>query len=372
MGTICTLPAKTTETEILDKSGNSLISNDVFINPNHDSLTLISDNNHTIFSEDSSFGCINGLVFIQDSHYFGSYGFKIWNPATKQCLEIDPPATPTKFGLRDYFSGFGYDSVADDYKCMYIYVHTKGPFYGKIYSCKAGRWSKITPSKFRNPGFEYNNVLDRVTVNGSPFWMITQGEDVNLRMIVMSVDVRKKSFRLLPDLGSSDSTFTGKYTLLNFRDSLAIMVYNSSLFFGGTIDIHVFNEKGDTWSKMCFGPFKFLSRVPTSLVEPRFLQCCRNGDILFSSPETKKLYWVDLENYTIKSLGKRGVSDGHTYSESLVFVDGMKPLYEEIDRFKFSSLRKTMEEKPRGAKMKYRKIKFAMRMRKYQRKRQDD
>ncbi|KAK1347236.1 hypothetical protein POM88_003491 [Heracleum sosnowskyi] len=76
------------------------------------------------------------------------------------------------------------------------------------------------------------------------------------------------------------------------------------------------------------------------------------------------------ENYTIKSLGKRGVSDGHTNAESLVFVGGMKPLCEEVDRFKFSSLRKTMEEKLRGAKMKYRKIKFAIRKNKGSR--QDD
>ncbi|KAK1361034.1 hypothetical protein POM88_045508 [Heracleum sosnowskyi] len=88
----------------------------------------------------------------------------------------------------------------------------------------------------------------------------------------------------------------------------------------------------------------------------------------FSGHECPKI--AIHENYTIKSLGKRGVSDGHTNAESLVFVDGMKPLCEEVDRFKFSSLRKTMEEKLRGAKMKYRKIKFAIRKNKGNR--QDD
>ncbi|XP_074356807.1 putative F-box protein At3g51171 [Apium graveolens] len=251
------------------KSWNSLISSDFFMksvcNSDHDSLTLINlrQDDHDD-GEVTAIGCINGLVFTEQySHkFFGSYGFIIWNPATKQCLEIAAPRK--QFRLCDCFSGFGFDSVANDYKCM-----------------------------------------------------------------------------LLPDLGSRKNN--GEYTLLNFRDSLAVMCCNSKSFSGETIDIHIFNDKCDNWSKTAFGPFKFLSKVPTVCMEPWFLQCFRNGDLLFVNDDVEKLYWVDLENYTIKSLGKQGVSDGHTYSESLVFINGMKPFYEEEDRFQFFFL--TTEQK---------------------------
>lgn len=164
----------------------------------------------------------------------------------------------------------------------------------------------------------------------------------------MSFDVRKEFFRLLPELGSSDSITNNEfgecYKLMNFRDSLAVMFYGSKSCFQKTIDIHIYNKKCDDWSKTSFGPFKFLSKVSNSRMELRFLQCLSNGDILFGS-EVNKLYWVCFENYTIKSLGKRGdlctdISYGHTYSESLVFINGMKPFYEKEDRFQFFILKK--------------------------------
>ncbi|XP_074356808.1 F-box/kelch-repeat protein At3g23880-like [Apium graveolens] len=341
------LPLEIIETEILPrlpvrsllrfksvcKSWNSFISSNAFNklrNFNYDFLTLVSVLQAKII------GCINGLVFIEHSDRY----FVIWNLATKHRLDIAAPCD--QFERCDYVSGFGFDSVINDYKCMYVDVVKTRPLHGYIYSCRAGCWKKISSSNFLNPDGVINKVLNPVIVNGSPFWLITRVyDDVNIRMTVMSIDVRQESFRLLPDLGSSSSTFTRKlnrkYTLLNFRDSLAVMFYSSKLFSGETIDIHIFNEKCGNWSKTSFGPFNFLSKVPTSRVKPRFLECFRNGDILFLSHKIKRVYWVDLENYTIKCLGRLGVLDRHAvaYSESLVFIDGMKTFYKKEDMFQF-------------------------------------
>ncbi|XP_074346272.1 uncharacterized protein LOC141685047 [Apium graveolens] len=226
--------------------------------------------------------------------------------------------------------GLGLDLLNYLYICLYVAI-----FVSEIYNKVLG--SNLL-STITNAYGAINKVSYCVIVNGSPFWLITQVyDDVNIRMTVMSIDVRQEFLRLLPDLGSSNSTFTrklnGKYTLLKLRDLLAVMFYSSKLFFGETTDIHIFNDKCDNWSKSSFGPFNFLIKVPTSRVKPRFLQCFRNGDILFVSHKIKRVYWVDLENYTIKCLGRLGVFDRHAvaYSESLVFIDGMKTFYKKED-----------------------------------------
>ncbi|KAK1381978.1 F-box domain-containing protein [Heracleum sosnowskyi] len=357
------LPVDTIEFEILPrlpvksllrfksvcKSWNSLISSDVFIksvrNSDHDSVTLVShsgqDNLYGHFTA-VCIGCINGLVFIEEHQWdcdSETLEFIIWNPATKQCLEIRPPPVPISCR---YFLGFGFDSVANDYKFMYVINIKEHPLVGYIYSCNSGCWTKIIQSNFVVPGCILN--MDPVIINGSPFWLILQ--DLNgSHLHVMSFDVRQEFFRLLPDLGSSGPITIEEdgecCQLLNFRDSPAVVIYNLIFCFDETIDIHVFNEKCENWSKMSFKPFKFLSEVPTSCMQLRFVLGLSNGDILLVDSEVRKLYWVNLGNYTIKSLREGGdLCYGHKYSESLVFINGMKPLYQKEDLFQFLSIKK--------------------------------
>lgn len=113
------------------------------------------------------------------------------------------------------------------------------------------------------------------------------------------------------------------------------MFYSSDLWSGDTIDIHIFNEKCNDWSKT--------SGAPTL---PRFRHCLSNGDILFVRSEGKELYRVNLDSHTIKSLGKGSgelCTGYNSYSESLVFINGMKTFYEKEDRFQYFFLKKDHE-----------------------------
>lgn len=104
---------------------------------------------------------------------------------------------------------------------------------------------------------------------------------------------------------------------------------------GESIDIYIFNERCRDWSKISIGPFKLIVKLP--IFFPNFLHCFSN--LLYS--ECKELYRANIRNHTIKSLGK--VKDfiicGCFYSESLVFVDRMKPFYEIEDEIRLFFLK---------------------------------
>lgn len=75
-------------------------------------------------------------------------------------------------------------------------------------------------------------------------------------------------------------------------------------------------------------------------MEPWFLGCFNSGHILFLCPLKRKKYCLDLKNCTIKRIGgKEGdlcmnIWHGLTnYSESLAFIDGMKPETENEIRY---------------------------------------
>lgn len=253
---------------------------------------------------------MKGLVLLKDRHYvLGTLRFMIWNPATRQYLTIQRPSNTDDFeGNNNYFSAFGFDSVTNDVKIMHVTAIVKRRLAGYIYSCKAGCWRKFTPSNFLFRG-HIVNYKNPVIVDGSPYWLWYRHCPKKERLVVISFDVRQGSFRLLPNIGDSTGSLRYStlniYKLLNFRDSLAIM-YCSKIFsvIWKTIEIYVFNERCDVWSKMSIGPFKFLSYEPKWYLYPMFLQCFRNGDILFLNSEVRELYYVDLQNCTIKNLGK--------------------------------------------------------------------
>ncbi|KAK1381889.1 hypothetical protein POM88_019624 [Heracleum sosnowskyi] len=298
--------------------------------------------------------CMNGLVLLQDRHkVFGMVRFVIWNPATKKCLKIPRPSNADDFeGHNNHFSGFGFDSVANDVKIMHGTAIAKQRLVGYIYSCNDGCWRRITPSNFLFRG-HIVNYLNPVIAQGSPFWLCYRYCRKTERLVVMSFDVQRESFMLLPIIGDSTGyipySTLNEYTLMNFRDSIAVMYWSTKVnFFRGTIWICVFNERSDDWSKMSIGPLKpeeNLRYGKPDWEKPGFVQCFRNGDILFGG--SAELYYVDLQNHTIKNLGKKedlNYDVVHGYTESSFFIDGMQPFYDKENEVQFFFLRKTGED----------------------------
>ncbi|XP_074356806.1 F-box/kelch-repeat protein At3g06240-like [Apium graveolens] len=270
---------------------------------------------------------------------------KIWNPAIKQCLEIERHSTGSDLESSDcYKFGFGFDSVGSDYKVMCVKLEQQQPLTGYIYSCNGGCWSKITPSDFL---CNCNLISAPFIYNGSPFWLMIPSHYKEEHPAVISCDVRGEIFRLLPDIGPIEKNHDKIYELVNFRDSLAVMSCGvKSLFWEETIDLYTFDKRCENWSKTSIGPFKFRVMEPIVFLKSEFLGYSNTGDILFFCPDMNKVYCANLQNYTIKSLEKEGdliqcfMNGLVNYSESLVFIDGMKPLSETEDEIRYCYLRK--------------------------------
>lgn len=129
--------------------------------------------------------------------------------------------------------------------------------------------------------------------------------------------------------------------MMNLRDSLVVMLCddtNKTSFFSEKVDIYIFSEECCSWNKKYIGPI-MIKELTTPLRLYFFVECFRNGDILFVSDDLK-LTCVNLENQTIdnlKSLGNEGYFCsspcycGCQYSESLVSVKGMESSNDEDD-----------------------------------------
>ncbi|KAL8094023.1 hypothetical protein AgCh_035781 [Apium graveolens] len=281
------LPSEIIESEILPrlpvksvlrfksvcKSWNLLISNNpdfikshLDLNPNKDSLLVMTSErkkyeetrDESLFQGSTAMiGSVNGLVcFYNWHHEFEGIEFVIWNPATKQCL-ANIPLLPSRFeerehdGLIEDCFGFGFDSVANDFKVMYVITIEDQPLVGDIYSCKQRCWKKITPSNFLFRGYVPPLAL-QVVFRGSPYWLNVQPNGKNSRLTVIWFDVQNEIFRLLPEIGSIDQKQDA--VIMNFEDSIAVMVYNRKVLLTEPVDVYVFNERCDVWRKMSIGP----------------------------------------------------------------------------------------------------------------------
>lgn len=222
------LPVKSLlQFKLVCKSWNLLISNPDFISKHHHVRNLNEDvlliwsrfQNKPVNLNPkltTIIGSIDGLVCF--SNCFADNNSEpmeilIWNPATKQCLKI--PLVPDETVVVYFFGfvGFGYDSIANDSKVMYATRFEDiepQPLVGNIYSCNSGCWRKsVVPSNFL-----YNNGLIKdyshpaKIINGSPYWSVGLVQSV----IIISFDVQREIFRLLPELGFSDNV-TGKLFL---------------------------------------------------------------------------------------------------------------------------------------------------------------
>ncbi|KAK1354771.1 F-box domain-containing protein [Heracleum sosnowskyi] len=334
------------------KSWNLLISNNpdfikshLDLNPNNDSLILMGGQNKKWVHDNDSLlqcyteiiGSINGLVCFYNWHDdYEGYEIAIWNPATKQCL-TDIPNLPTRHQNRelerdDYF-GFGFDPVANDFKVIYAIFIEEQPLVGEIYSCNHRCWRKITPSNFLFRGCVYMRPMPVTSSTGSPYWLIMQSNGKNSRLTVISFDVQNENFILLPEVGSIDRKQGQASVLMTFRDSIAVIIYDWTMFLTKSVDLYVLNERCSGWSKTSIGPV--IGKEPTLPSWGQHLfQCFKNDDILFVS-SGHQLNCVNLKTHAIKSLGKDRklcrIVHGCAYSESLVFIKGMEHFNEKED-----------------------------------------
>lgn len=152
-------------------------------------------------------GSCDGLLLV-----LGRDRMFLLNPVTKEVREVprSPFAPdPSKCNVK---SGFGYDSVDDDYKVVTLscYItdsedHTKA--FVNVYSLKTSTWKSVDYSADCNPfcSYCYSPTIPGVFVDGSIHWVAYNPLDYEATIVAF--DLAKEKFRqlLLPSLAGNTS-----------------------------------------------------------------------------------------------------------------------------------------------------------------------
>lgn len=280
-------------------------------------------------------GSVNGLVCVYTYNFItksiDSVG--IWNPATNLYKDIPiPPSSKSAPipGINSFSFGIGFDSVANDYKVIYVAREFGTPLIAQVYSCDSNSWgTKCVTSTFVAQGdhFPWPTV-----VHGRPYWY-TQDYACPQHFYVTLFDVQDDIFRLLPRINIYNLSTQWKWrVMVNLRDSLALIFTDSvQKSASRSVDVYVFDEKCHLWTKnYTIGPMT----VPKYM---RLLHCFRNGDLLFKSGKYIKLVGINPQTHAIdrfasgmyrynRSRFSLVFSYGCGYIETLVSVKGMSRL----------------------------------------------
>ncbi|XP_074370565.1 F-box/kelch-repeat protein At3g23880-like [Apium graveolens] len=203
---------------LLISRNHNFIKSQLVLNPNKDSLILEQRVYPGINYVDSYIvGCIDGLVcfFRWPDDDLKLVEIKIWNPALYRCLVLPSHHLEKDIKRYDVLLGFGFDSVAHDFKVMYgTKVIEKQPLAVDVYSCKSACWKKIASSNILCNG-EMLTQTQPIIVNGCPFWLIQKSQDAKISLAVIWFDVGCEVFRLLPSFGSIDHSVSRVCELMN-------------------------------------------------------------------------------------------------------------------------------------------------------------
>ncbi|XP_065858813.1 F-box/kelch-repeat protein At3g06240-like isoform X2 [Euphorbia lathyris] len=129
-------------------------------------------------------GSCNGLIAValnSDSH------ITIWNPTTGDSRALPASDLPMS---GEFFSGFGYDSVIDDYKVVRGAASTSGSeIKMEVFNLKADKWRSIKD-------LQSNIYLNgsSISVNGFLHWLVPVENDPNPKLGIISFDLVEEKF----------------------------------------------------------------------------------------------------------------------------------------------------------------------------------
>ncbi|XP_028754813.1 putative F-box protein At3g10430 [Neltuma alba] len=132
-------------------------------------------------------GSSNGLVCVKIENGTNPHPILIWNPATRDIMEVRPRTAVHSHLIHHY--GFGFSALGNDYKIVRINVFY--PFAIKaveMYSLNSGSWKEINYGNLRGIRTSTTNI----TVNGVMFWATS---DENR---ILSIDLSKEACKLIP------------------------------------------------------------------------------------------------------------------------------------------------------------------------------
>ncbi|KAK4259424.1 hypothetical protein QN277_005757 [Acacia crassicarpa] len=161
-------------------------------------------------------GSCNGLVCVGINESNMS-AFLVWNPATGDARRI-PRTKSYELDVWDC-SGFGFSTIANDYKIVQVYDEDAKARISSIevYSLNTGSWKEIELGPIKD-AIPYG---ESITFNGCIFWegiKVEEEEEGDDDYLIVSFDIAKEVFTFIPGLRE-----VGNIQLTVYNDKLAIL-----------------------------------------------------------------------------------------------------------------------------------------------------
>ncbi|KAK9138421.1 hypothetical protein Sjap_009015 [Stephania japonica] len=230
----------------------SLVPSDIFhlIDPEASLALSYPFNPHGVDLDFCVMGSCNGLLLLVNNRYL----MGVWNPTTREFINIPSPVPPIMHCLGDNspFYGLGYDSNTDDYKVVSIMQDRWGVVEAKIFSTSSCTWTTIKGWYTGNavshmPFFNFDDGFDNSEgkfVREAIYWL---GELNEEKRALIAFNLEREEFKeiQLPEPSVNRREYHAK--LKAWRQNLCLFTRSKS--FPHPYEIFVM-KRDSSWSKL--------------------------------------------------------------------------------------------------------------------------
>ncbi|KAI9110627.1 hypothetical protein K1719_018493 [Acacia pycnantha] len=166
-------------------------------------------------------GSSNGLLCLLYESSFILSSFILWNPATREVLQVPKAPNLNRNGI--FYVGFGFSPIVNDYKIVRLSLSR---LYGdrvylvQVFSVSTRSWKEVEGGKLKG---RLTFVTRGFTLDGAIFWLGTgfKPMDGGHKRYLISFDIATESFTLIPIPRSAHVTFESRLT--TYENKLAML-----------------------------------------------------------------------------------------------------------------------------------------------------
>ncbi|XP_026381543.1 F-box/kelch-repeat protein At3g06240-like [Papaver somniferum] len=336
-------------------------------NNNEQSDVEIIDSPFYLADYYSTHASCDGLILMYNPFEF--HGVILWNPSTKEIMEIpepiysgsiDPFDEPTIMVTVSTQYGLGYSPILDDYKIVKTETYFKNDewvcngCYVYIYSLGSDSWKTI-PGIIPYDLLLGGKSIKPVMYNGALHWIgsscisLKQGRELSIAIsiVIISFDIENDTFKEVPLTPELQESLSYDHTTILYNDSRLIKFQESTDIFLGTfhgylsivqggdldltrnnngdVSIWVMKEYGvkESWTKMFSVSVQSMERSVKCSTMMTIIDF-RDGFLYLKDKTSLVVY--DAEHKTCRvvysgDLSIEGLSFEDTYVESLVSLN---------------------------------------------------
>nr|XP_043626009.1 F-box/kelch-repeat protein At3g06240-like [Erigeron canadensis] len=278
-----------------------------FVSEDHLPLYIINPTNKLPFEfiHVQFRGSCDGLVLVSQLCYIHAYrDFMLLNPTTRESMQLPQCGYyPRNIGeLRCVTNGFGYDSVADDYKVVTLayFGHIHDDYRNQViqtvvYSLRSNTWRHLS---IDIPFYDCRFTGDAVYLNGFLLWKGKNKDNLHLIVAFSLVD---ESFSevLVPNFSNDSNFMLSCCKLVVLGGKLAMFMYEK--YIPLKLEVWLMNEYGvqESWTKIPLDMYDNFPEAGYRIFDDNGkIWVANNGQIWIYDSEkatfTKIVYWNSL------------------------------------------------------------------------------